>query len=69
VLNSNFSLNGGEDPFFQLSGDQLIKAVLQLAKLSEFPDFLTYQKILALDSSDLIDSLRDSFASRVKASG
>ncbi len=61
VLNSNFSLNagkGGEDPFFQLSGDQLIKAVLQLAKLSEYPDFLTCQKILALDSSDLIDRVK-----------
>ncbi len=61
VLNSNFSLNGGkggEDPFFQLSGDQLIKAVLQLAKLSKFPDFLTCQKILALDSSDLIDRVK-----------
>jgi type IV secretory pathway TraG/TraD family ATPase VirD4 len=61
VLNKNFSLNGGkggEDPFFQLSGDQLIKAVLQLAKLSEYPDFLTCQKILALDSSDLIDRVK-----------
>jgi type IV secretory pathway TraG/TraD family ATPase VirD4 len=61
VLNKNFSLNGGkggEDPFFQLSGDQLIKAVLQLAKLSEFPDFLTCQKILALDSSELIDRVK-----------
>jgi type IV secretory pathway TraG/TraD family ATPase VirD4 len=36
----------------------LIKAVLQLAKLSEFPDFLTCQKILALDSSDLIDRVK-----------
>jgi type IV secretory pathway TraG/TraD family ATPase VirD4 len=61
VLNKNFSLNGGkggEDPFFQLSGDQLIKAVLQLAKLSKYPDFLTCQKILALDSSDLIDRVK-----------
>jgi type IV secretory pathway TraG/TraD family ATPase VirD4 len=61
VLNSNFSLNGGkggEDPFFKLSGDQLIKAVLQLAKLSEYPDFLTCQKILALDSSELIDRVK-----------
>jgi type IV secretory pathway TraG/TraD family ATPase VirD4 len=61
VLNSNFSLNGGkgsEDPFFQLSGDQLIKAVLQLAKLSEYPDLLTCQKILALDPSDLIDRVK-----------
>jgi type IV secretory pathway TraG/TraD family ATPase VirD4 len=61
VLNKNFSLNGGkggEDPFFQLSGDQLIKAVLQLAKLSDYPDFLTCQKILALDSSDLIDRVK-----------
>ncbi len=61
VLNKNFSLNGGkggEDPFFQLSGDQLIKAVLQLAKLSKYPDFLTCQKILALDPSDLIDRVK-----------
>jgi type IV secretory pathway TraG/TraD family ATPase VirD4 len=61
VLNKNFSLNGGkgaEDPFFQMSGDQLIKAVLQLAKLSEYPDFLTCQKILALDPSDLIDRVK-----------
>jgi type IV secretory pathway TraG/TraD family ATPase VirD4 len=61
VLNSNFSLNGGkggEDPFFKLSGDQLIKAVLQLAKLSEYPDFLTCQKILALDSVELIDRVK-----------
>jgi type IV secretory pathway TraG/TraD family ATPase VirD4 len=61
VLNSNFSLNGGkgsEDPFFQLSGDQLIKAVLQLAKLSEYPDLLTCQKILALDPGDLIDRVK-----------
>jgi type IV secretory pathway TraG/TraD family ATPase VirD4 len=61
VLNSNFSLNGGkggEDPFFKLSGDQLIKAVLQLAKLSKYPDFLTCQKILALDSVDLIDRVK-----------
>jgi type IV secretory pathway TraG/TraD family ATPase VirD4 len=61
VLNSNFSLNGGkggEDPFFKLSGDQLIKAVLQLAKLSKYPDFLTCQKILALDSSELIDRVK-----------
>jgi type IV secretory pathway TraG/TraD family ATPase VirD4 len=61
VLNSNFSLNGGkgsEDPFFKLSGDQLIKATLQLAKLSEYPDFLTCQKILALDPSELIDRVK-----------
>jgi type IV secretory pathway TraG/TraD family ATPase VirD4 len=61
VLNKNFSLGGGqgsEDPFFKMSGDQLIKAVLQLAKLSEYPDFLTCQKILALDPSDLIDRVK-----------
>lgn len=61
VLNKNFSLNGGrgsDDPFFQMSGDQLIKAVLQLAKATEFPDFLTCQKILALDSSSLIDRVK-----------
>ena len=58
VLNKNFSLNGGrggDDPFFQMSGDQLIKAVLQLAKVTDHPDFLTCQKILALDASELID--------------
>ena len=58
VLNKNFSLNGGrggDDPFFQMSGDQLIKAVLQLAKATDHPDFLTCQKILALDASALID--------------
>jgi type IV secretory pathway TraG/TraD family ATPase VirD4 len=61
VLNKNFSLHGGnsgEDPFFQLSGDQLIKAVLQLAKLSDYPDLLTCQKILALDPSVLIDRVK-----------
>jgi type IV secretory pathway TraG/TraD family ATPase VirD4 len=63
VLNSNFSLNGGkgsEDPFFQLSGDQLIKATLQLAKLSAYPDFLTCQKILALNPTELIDRVKAS---------
>lgn len=63
VLNSNFSLNGGkgsEDPFFQLSGDQLIKATLQLAKLSAYPDFLTCQKILALNPTELIDRVQAS---------
>ena len=61
VLNKNFSLNGGrgsDDPFFQMSGDQLIKAVLQLAKATDYPDFLTCQKILALDSSSLIDRVK-----------
>jgi type IV secretory pathway TraG/TraD family ATPase VirD4 len=63
VLNANFSLNGGkgsEDPFFQLFGDQLIKATLQLAKLSEYPDLLTCQKILALDPGELIDRVKAS---------
>ena len=61
TLNKNFSMNSGkgtEDPFFQQSGDQLIKAVIQLAKLSEAPDFLTCQKILAIDPSALIDRVR-----------
>lgn len=49
---------GSEDPFFQQSGDQLIKAVIQLAKLSEKPDFLTCQKILALDPTELIDRVK-----------
>jgi hypothetical protein len=32
--------------------------VLQLAKLSECPDLLTCQKILALEPSDLIDQVK-----------
>lgn len=72
VLHSNFSLNcgkGSQDRFFQISGDRLIKAVLQLAKLSESPDFLTCQKILALDAADLIDRFKAAdISSCVKAS-
>ncbi len=61
VLNKNFSLSGGkggDDPFFQMSGDQLIKAVLQLAKLTQYADFLMCQKILSLDPSELIDRVK-----------
>lgn len=60
TLNRNFSLNGGkggDDPFFQMSGDQLIKAVLQLAKSTTYPDFLMCQKILSLNPTDLIERL------------
>ncbi len=60
TLNRNFSLNGGkggDDPFFQMSGDQLIKAVLQLAKSTAYPDFLMCQKILSLNPTDLIERL------------
>lgn len=60
VLNKNFSLNGGkggDDPFFQMSGDQLIKAVLQLAKTTQYPDFLMCQKILSLNPTELIERL------------
>jgi type IV secretory pathway TraG/TraD family ATPase VirD4 len=63
VLNRNFSLNGGkggEDPFFQMSGDQLVKAVLQLAKLTPHADLLTCQKILAIEPTELIDRLKRS---------
>ncbi len=61
VLNKNFSLSGGkggDDPFFQMSGDQLIKAVLQLAKKTNHPDFLMCQKILSIDPSELIDRVK-----------
>ncbi|MGG6297777.1 type IV secretory system conjugative DNA transfer family protein [Leptolyngbya sp. AN02str] len=56
TLNQNFSSAPGRtnDPFFQMSGDQLIKATLQLAKLTTLPDVLTCQSILAIDSTELI---------------
>lgn len=67
TLNKNFSLNGGkggEDPFFQMSGDQLIKAVLQLAKRTDYPDFLMCQKILSIDPTELIERVQAAAKSR-----
>ncbi|OLP17452.1 hypothetical protein BST81_16820 [Leptolyngbya sp. 'hensonii'] len=59
VLNKNFTQGDGKggDQFFQMSGDQLITATLQLAKSTEFPDLLMCQKILALP--DLVNRLKD----------
>jgi type IV secretory pathway TraG/TraD family ATPase VirD4 len=52
VLNRNFKSGGQsvEDPFFTNSGDQLIQAILLLAKSTPFPDIITCAKALAADS-------------------
>jgi type IV secretory pathway TraG/TraD family ATPase VirD4 len=60
TLTRNFSASGGkggEDPFFQKSGDQLVKAVLQLAKATSEPDVLTCQKILAMSPKELAEKI------------
>lgn len=53
VLNRNFKSGskGGEDPFFTNSGDQLIQAVLLLAKTTPYPDIIFCAK--ALGASNL----------------
>jgi type IV secretory pathway TraG/TraD family ATPase VirD4 len=52
VLNRNFKSGGQsvEDPFFTNSGDQLIQAILLLAKSTPYPDIITCAKALAADS-------------------
>jgi type IV secretory pathway TraG/TraD family ATPase VirD4 len=52
VLNRNFKSGGQsvEDPFFTNSGDQLIQAILLLAKNTPYPDIITCAKALAADS-------------------
>jgi type IV secretory pathway TraG/TraD family ATPase VirD4 len=52
VLNRNFRSGGQsvEDPFFTNSGDQLIQAILLLAKSTPFPDIITCAKALSADS-------------------
>jgi type IV secretory pathway TraG/TraD family ATPase VirD4 len=55
----NFSLNGGDsgDPFFSLSGDQLIKAVMQTAKMLDpegIADVATCQALLQIPPLELI---------------
>lgn len=52
TLNRNFKKEGqsAEDPFFSNAGDQLAQAVLQLAKSFKYPDLITCQQILRLDS-------------------
>jgi len=48
VLNRNFKSGGqgGEDPFFTNSGDQLIQAVLLLAKTTPYADIIFCAKVL-----------------------
>ncbi|MEM7771146.1 MAG: type IV secretion system DNA-binding domain-containing protein [Cyanobacteria bacterium P01_A01_bin.37] len=57
TLNKNFRLgsSGGADPFFDNAGDQLVQAVLMLAKQTAFPDLMMAQVILS--APQLIDRL------------
>jgi type IV secretory pathway TraG/TraD family ATPase VirD4 len=50
TLNRNFKMNskGIADPFFDISGDQLVQAVLMAAKSTPFPDIMTCQAILSI---------------------
>ena len=52
VLNRNFKpgTQSVEDPFFTNSGDQLIQAILLLAKSTPYPDIVTCAKALGADS-------------------
>jgi type IV secretory pathway TraG/TraD family ATPase VirD4 len=61
TLTANFTNSGGtDDPFFKKSGDQLVKAVLQLAKATSQPDLLTCQKILAMPPAELAEKIKAS---------
>jgi type IV secretory pathway TraG/TraD family ATPase VirD4 len=60
----NFSMNGGSDgdPFFALSGDQLIKAVMQTAKMlhpEQIADVATCQTILQIPPVELINRVKN----------
>ena len=52
VLNRNFKSGGkgSEDPFFTNSGDQLIQAVLLLAKTTPYPDIIFCAKALGANN-------------------
>jgi type IV secretory pathway TraG/TraD family ATPase VirD4 len=52
VLNRNFKSGGkgNEDPFFTNSGDQLIQAVLLLAKTTPYPDIIFCAKALGANN-------------------
>ncbi len=52
VLNRNFKpgTQSVEDPFFTNSGDQLIQAILLLAKSTPYPDIVTCAKALGADA-------------------
>lgn len=58
VINKNFTLasSKGTDPFFGESGDQLIEAILLLAKSSKYPDLVMAQKLLGLE--DIVARLK-----------
>ncbi|NES01774.1 MAG: type IV secretory system conjugative DNA transfer family protein [Okeania sp. SIO2F4] len=51
VMNRNLALasNSSEDKFFSEAGDQLVTALMMLAKSCEDPDLLTIQALLTLD--------------------
>ncbi len=51
VLNKNFKLSSQntEDAFFSVAGDQLIEAVLMLAKSTPYPDVMMCQAILSME--------------------
>src|SRR5579883_1157750 len=51
TLNKNFKLGqtGGGDSFFSDAGDQLVQAVLMLAKQMPHPDLMTVQSILSAE--------------------
>ena len=51
VLNKNFKLSSQntEDAFFSVAGDQLIEAVLMLAKSTSYKDVMMCQSILSMD--------------------
>jgi type IV secretory pathway TraG/TraD family ATPase VirD4 len=51
VLNKNFKLasQNTEDAFFSVAGDQLIEAVLMLAKGTQYPDVMMCQAILSME--------------------
>jgi type IV secretory pathway TraG/TraD family ATPase VirD4 len=62
VLNKNFTLNGaqgGQDPFWEKSGDQLVKALFQTAKLSPYGDFLLCQKLLSKEPQELAELVKN----------
>ncbi len=51
VLNRNFKMNNQSsgDQFFTDAGDQLIEAILMLAKGMQYPDLMTCQALLSLE--------------------
>lgn len=57
TMNKNFKLGAGasNDPFFDNAGDQLVQAVMMLAKQMPHPDLMTAQVILS--ATQLIDRL------------